>query len=172
MAAEPTASPFTGRTFDRRQFSQAKSAGSHFIRLSFPISCCLSFPLSDCFPPALMPSFTLPAPSSLFNRSPPLSLFFSLSASFSYFWSQLHQLFMSLHGLSDWSAINKSYQGHHITPERPPVTHRVPHEDACTCTRPHTHTHTHTATTQMHTPRDSGEGRQVLKSRFSPRGCK
>lgn len=46
---------------------------------------------------------------------------------------------MSLHGPSDWRAINKSYRGGHITPEHLNVTHAVPHEDV----RANTHTHTY-----------------------------
>lgn len=49
----------------------------------------------------------------------------------------MHQLFTSVHGLSDERAISGNYQGHHITPEHPPVTHIVLQEDAVT----HTHAH-------------------------------
>lgn len=73
-AAEPVAFPFPGRTFDRRPFSQAKRAASHFIRLSFSNLLPFSLDFWLFFLPALTSSLTLSPCLSLYNHSPPLSL--------------------------------------------------------------------------------------------------
>lgn len=138
-AAEPTASPFPGRPFDRRQFLRLKvldltpSVSLVPVSRFLPLSRRLFLSCSSIVAHSARPSHSVSALQ--------LHPFSFISTSLAYFWSQMHQLFMSLHGRSDKRAINKSSQGRQITPEHPSTTHVVPHEDA------NTHVHTHAATT-------------------------
>ncbi len=74
-AAEPTALPLLAKHLMQGSFLRLKApdlTSSVFLFQSFAV-----FPsLSDCFPPVLVSSLTLPAPLSPLNRSPPRSLFF------------------------------------------------------------------------------------------------
>lgn len=102
--------PFTGQAVDRSQVSQDKSVRSHFICLSFPISCFPSLPLIVFLLPHVIAHSV--CSSFLYSPSLPLSYFGPRCINYSH----VHRLF-------DWRAINKIYQGHHVTPEHPPVTH-------------------------------------------------
>lgn len=160
-AAEPAAFPFPGRTFDRRPFSRAKRAASHFIRLSFSNLLPFSLDFWLFFLPALTSSLTLPACLSLYNHSPPLSL-----------------LSLQLFPIFGPSRINYSclctdlLTGELSTRAIGVVTlhlsiwmwHTQSHMRMCAQT--HTHTHLHAARAPMgecsHTPPPRREGRQVL----------